>query len=80
MNASKIFINWLLSKEGQLSEHFVNKVAPLHRDLQRPEFVSFIDQTIGKELSYQDTAAELQISPKLEEFWNELWLSGGRTR
>ena len=79
INASKIFLNWLLSKEGQIHDHFAYKVAPLHRDLQRPEFVVFSDQILGKALSYASLEAKLQISPKLEEFWTDLWLRGKGT-
>lgn len=33
-NASKLFANWFLSKEGQLSQYYANRAPPVHKDLQ----------------------------------------------
>ena len=77
-NAARVLLNWWLSKEGQVAQYSALKYAPVHKDLQRSEFIPFADQILGKEISYRDPALELDVMPKLEEFWGNLWLRGGR--
>lgn len=78
--AAKLFLNWQLSREGQLSHYSSLKYAPVHKDLQRTEFVLFADQVLGKEVSYREPGLEITITPKLLTFWNNLWLRGRRGR
>jgi len=81
INSARLFINWFLSKEGQIAQYVADYAPPVHKDLQRKEFVPFADQILGKQLAFRDPASELKIQPKLLEFWDELWLkSGGRRR
>jgi ABC-type Fe3+ transport system substrate-binding protein len=77
LNAAKIFVNWLLSKEGQLSSMAVVHTTPIHRDLRRPEFIPFAEKILGKEIVYRDTKMQREITPKVRDFWNALWLGGG---
>lgn len=78
--ASRIFVNWLLSREGQIAQFAAKRFTPIHKDLQRREFVPFADQVLGKKVSYSNPMTELQILPKLYEFWNKLWIGKGRDR
>jgi iron(III) transport system substrate-binding protein len=78
--AAKLFLNWQLSREGQLAQFAALQYAPVHRDLQRPEFIPFADQVLGKASSYRAPGLEIEVMPKLEEFWNKLWLGGGREK
>jgi len=81
INSARLFINWFLSKEGQIAQYVADYAPPVHKDLQRKEFVPFADQILGKQLAFRDPESELKIQPKLLEFWDELWLkSGGRRR
>ena len=79
-NAARLFINWFLSKEGQIAQYVSDFAPPVHKGLQRREFVPFADQILGKEQAFRDPAIELEIQPKLLEFWDELWLRGGGKR
>lgn len=79
MNSAKIFINWFLSKEGQISQYAANFAPPVHKDLQTKEFLPFPEEIIGKKTSFREPSIELEIQPKLLKFWNELWLAGGGT-
>jgi len=79
-NAARLFINWFLSKEGQISQYFSDFAPPVHKELRRKEFLPFADQILGKETAYRDPASELEIQPKLLEFWDALWLKGGGRR
>ncbi len=76
-NAARLFINWFLSKEGQLAQYAANYAPPVHKDLQRKEFLPFPDAILGKKISFRDPAIEVDIQPKLLKFWEDLWLRGG---
>jgi ABC-type Fe3+ transport system substrate-binding protein len=75
--SAKIFLNWLLSKEGQIAKIAAKGALPIHKDLMRPEFVPFPDQILGKAVSWPP-ANEQEIQPKLNEVWNQLWMQRGR--
>lgn len=75
--AAKIFLNWLLSKEGQIAKHVAKGALPIHKDMMRPEFVPFQDQILGKAVSWPPRN-EQEIQPKLNEVWSQLWLQRGR--
>ncbi len=54
---------------------------PVRTDLQRPEFIPFVDQIVGKQVSYRDPALLVDLLPEVTEFWNSLWLGrGGKPR
>lgn len=77
INAAKIFTNWFLSKEGQIAQYAATFAPPVHKDLQREEFLPFADQIQGKKISFREPKTELEIQPELLRFWNDLWLKGG---
>jgi hypothetical protein len=70
-------VNWFLSKEGQLAQYYSDFAPPVHKGMQRKELVPFGEEIFGKEAAFRDPAIELEIQPKLLEFWDELWLRGG---
>ncbi|MGH7774090.1 MAG: ABC transporter substrate-binding protein [Candidatus Binatia bacterium] len=81
INAARLFINWFLSKEGQIAQYLSDFAPPVHKDLRRKEFLPFADQILGKQAGFRDPAIELEVHPKLLEFWDDLWLrAGGRRR
>lgn len=79
INAARVFVNWFLSKEGQIAQYAADYAPPVHKDLQTKEFLPFPEEIIGKEISFRGPEIELEIQPKLLEFWNDLWLKGGGT-
>jgi iron(III) transport system substrate-binding protein len=80
INSARLFINWFLSKEGQIAQYVADFAPPVHKDLQRKEFVPFAAEIIGKKDSFRDPQIELDIQPKLLAYWDELWLRGGGKR
>src|SRR5207302_2420320 len=81
LNAARLFVNWFLSKEGQIAQHVSDYAPPVHNDLQRKELLPFADQIVGKQKSMRYAAAEIESQPKLLEFWESLWIgSGGKRR
>jgi iron(III) transport system substrate-binding protein len=79
-HSARIFINWFLSKEGQISQYVADFAPPVHKELQRKEFVPFAEEILGKKDSFRDPKIELEIQPKLLAYWDELWLRGGGKR
>jgi ABC-type Fe3+ transport system substrate-binding protein len=72
VNAAKLFMNWILSKEGQIAQYFATDSAPVHKDLMRREFIPLGDEIVGKRVSYR--VDELEMRQKVADFWNDLWL------
>jgi ABC-type Fe3+ transport system substrate-binding protein len=79
LHAAKIFVNWLLSKEGQIAQFVATQSVPIHKGLQRPEFVPLADKVLGKPTFFRDTKAQREIGPRMTELWNSLWL-GSKTK
>lgn len=77
VNAAKIYLNWLLSKEGQISRYAGGLWGPIHKDLMRKEFLPFADKILGKQLAFRDPSRMEEVMPPLFEFWNDLWIKGG---
>lgn len=76
INASKIYVNWYLSKEGQVSQFYGNDSTPIHKDLFRKEFIFFPEKVIGKKMA--KTSAEAGKDAKvLLTYWNKHWLGAG---
>ena len=54
INASKIFLNWLLSKEGQIFQYVGEGSPPIHQDLQKLGFMPFPKDIAGKEIAFRN--------------------------
>lgn len=80
INAARLFVNWVQSKEGQIAQYLADFAPPVHKELQRKEFLPFADQILGKQAAMRDPGIELEIQPKLLEVWDDLWLRGGGRR
>ena len=78
INASKIFVNWLVSKEGQIARYAADGIPPAHKDLQSSDFVPFADQVAGKQVAFQDLHLIEDVLPEVFKFWNPAW--GGDKR
>ena len=47
-NAARLFVNWILSREGQMMQYYDSYVVPVHKDLQVLPFVSDFVNVAGK--------------------------------
>lgn len=75
-NGARLFINWLLSREGQIVQHAVNFSVPVHKDLQTPNFLLFADTIVGKQRLVRDDAIlAANTSAKMHELWDALWVA-----
>lgn len=75
INASKLFVNWLVSKEGQLAQFAADANPPAHKDLQTRDFLAFADEIVGRRVAFGD---ERNI-PWLLDTWYPLWTKSGGT-
>lgn len=73
-NGARIFINWLLSREGQILQYVASNSVPSHKDLQLRQFIPFADTIMGKPQVVRDD--ELLGGPlhkALMKNWNSHW-------
>lgn len=75
-NAAKIWVNWFLSKEGQVAQFWAEDSTPIHKGLQRKEFLAFPEAVEGKKKALLGDHAD-KTSERLAAFWDPLWLQGG---
>ena len=71
--ASKMFINWLVSKEGQISQFIADDNPPAHKDLQTRDFVRLADEIAGKRIAY----ANNEDTQWVFDSWYPLWGKAG---
>ena len=74
--ASLIYVNWALSKEGQLADNWGDNFIPSHKGLQSKEFLPYPDDVLGKEQAPL-TPAVLKDMPKIIKIWHEYWVKSG---
>jgi iron(III) transport system substrate-binding protein len=77
-NASKLFVNWLLSKEGQIALHVHDEAIPSHTGLPAARFQSYPKELAGKKVA-PSSAAVVRSIPGLMEKWHKLWVAAGGT-
>jgi ABC-type Fe3+ transport system substrate-binding protein len=51
LHSSKLFLNWLLSKEGQLSQFAADGNPPIHKGLSDRGFVAYPEEIKGKQIA-----------------------------
>lgn len=76
LNASKVFTNWLLSKEGQIAVNVADNQTPAHKDLQLPVFLPYPDAVKGKKIAARDQAVFDKTGAIVGKF-RKLWVSYG---
>jgi iron(III) transport system substrate-binding protein len=73
-NSARLFINWVLSREGQLLQYAESFGVPVHKALQSPQFLSFADTIIGKPVLVRDDALLGDEKHKhMLKMWNDYW-------
>ena len=73
-----IFLNWFLSKEGQLAQYVGDYSIPVHKDLEQdPHFLPFPDEIVGKKLAWRDEEKIRAEFPKLMAVYGPLWTGAG---
>lgn len=75
-NAARIWVNWLLSKEGQIAQYRSDFATPVHRELQLPVFLAYPELLAGRKIAVRvpDSIAEID---KLNADWMRHWSKSG---
>jgi ABC-type Fe3+ transport system substrate-binding protein len=80
---AKLWVNWFLSKEGQIAQYHADLATPVHKDLQTPDFLPFPDEIRGRKIAFRDPIQLERDLPKVFKVWNPLWeqgVEGSRSR
>ena len=75
-NAARLFVNWLLSKEGQIAQFQASHSVPAHKDLQRKEFLPFADEILGKKTAPRTMALLIDSNRAVRKIWDNQWAAG----
>lgn len=75
--SSKVFINWILSQEGQLVRYVAGGDGPVHRDLQIDGASALGDAFVGKDIALRTIEGLTVGLPDLYAVWNPLWANSG---
>jgi iron(III) transport system substrate-binding protein len=68
-NAAKLWVNWLVSKEGQVAQYYAEGTAPSHKDLQMAKLLTYSEQVYGREQVSEDVS---QLRD-LKKVWGRYW-------
>jgi ABC-type Fe3+ transport system substrate-binding protein len=72
-NAAKIFLNWYLSREGQIAMHVETGDGPVHKDFQRPEFASYPEIVFSKQRKIVVDALDRRLITEVDDLWSKGW-------
>jgi iron(III) transport system substrate-binding protein len=72
-NAAKLYINWFLSKEGQLASYYADGSTPIHKDLQDPHFLPYPDQIVGKKMAPRYPSLLENDMEGVAKIWDANW-------
>ncbi len=75
-NAAKVWVNWFLSKEGQISQYASDQAPPVHKDLQIEAFLQFADQIKNRKIAYRVPETD-GATEELNQIWAKYWSAGG---
>lgn len=75
-NSALMFVNWFISREGQVAQFAADQAPPVHKDLQTPEFLAFPEEILGRPIAFLQPATLENDLEKLLKFWDPLWYSG----
>ncbi len=79
--AAKLYVNWLLSREGQLAQYAAMEGAPSHAALQSSDFISFAAELAGKKKAFRSPNNVEEDWPELLASWDKIWQgAGGKAR
>lgn len=81
--ASRIYINWMLSKEGQIAQYYAITANSVRAELQGPEFTGFPEELKGKRRAFRDPRLLHEEWPEVLKLWSVAWdraagMGGGR--
>lgn len=76
LNGARIFLNWFISREGQMAQYWADESTPIRADLHRKEFIPYPEAVAGKSV-IKPGSDETKV--KMQKAWNAHWLQSGGT-
>jgi iron(III) transport system substrate-binding protein len=73
VNGAKIFLNWYLSKEGQIGLHAATGAIPAHKDMQGPQFLNYPTEVAGPGKTIAVDNLDTAILDELQQLWARGW-------
>lgn len=78
--AAKIFINWLLSREGQIAKYSVILTPPVHKALPLEKFLVYPDEVASKHLAPINANESDEQNEQVQKVWAPLWEKSMRAK
>jgi iron(III) transport system substrate-binding protein len=72
-NAAKLFLNWYISKEGQLANYHYARQLPVHGGLEVKELLPYPEVVMGKKKAYRTAEVLEKVAGKAVKQWEEHW-------
>jgi iron(III) transport system substrate-binding protein len=73
----KLFLNWFLSKEGQVAQFYAASASPVHAELQDKGLVSYAGTIKGKKTAVRTPESLIREFPKVHKVWTAAWVRAG---
>jgi len=75
---AKIFLNWFLSREGQVAQYVTDFSTPVHKDLEHDRhFLPYPDEIIGKDVALRDEVKMQTMYDQMTAVYVPLWTGAG---
>ena len=75
-NAARLYVNWHISKEGQIANYQYGRQVPVHAALDSREFMPYPEEIIGKQILYR-TDDVLAGQRRIISLWRKYWEGAG---
>jgi ABC-type Fe3+ transport system substrate-binding protein len=73
-DGARLFINWLMSSEGQVMQFATSNSIPVHKGLQSSRFVPFAETTLNKPTVVRDEEMlGSDLDKTMLKVWNSYW-------
>ena len=77
-NSAYLFLDWFLSKEGQLAQYVADLSTPVHAGMKDdPRFLPFPEEIVGKRQALRDEASLQSEYPEMMKVYQPLWEAAG---
>jgi iron(III) transport system substrate-binding protein len=77
-NAARLFINWMVSKEGQILQYVETFAVPVHKAMQTQSFLPFAETILKKpHVVRDDTMLSSDLNKKMNATWDGYWNAQG---
>jgi ABC-type Fe3+ transport system substrate-binding protein len=71
-NAAKLWVNWLISKEGQVTQYYAEGTAPAHKDLQMARLLTYANQVHGRQQVSEDYSQLRDLKKVWASYWKKV--------